>query len=81
VDYFRYKYLLNSRHIRISINSTDSDLEKDKLKFVWFASDMTESKITIQILFNSPIFISFDRKMPNFLNIKFLPDFLLVKSK
>ena len=57
VDPNKYKYLLSDKHLKISF-LPDSDYDASKLKFEWFASNITEDSITIQFLFKHPTYIS-----------------------
>ncbi len=74
-DFDRSKYLLSDKHLKITI-LYGGDQDDSKLEFEWFAVDITETEITIQVLFKTPLYISTDPRFPDTLLIKLLPGFL-----
>jgi hypothetical protein len=76
-----YKYLLSSRHLYLTIKPSFGHDDLSKLKFEWYAVNITKTKIVIQLVFEYPAFISPDYRNLDFLVIKLRPAFLvLLKS-
>jgi hypothetical protein len=80
-DFNRNKYLLNSTHLNITLNS-GGDQDESKQQFEWFALNITDTQIKLQAIFEYPAYISTDARKPDQLSIQLLQASLLIfKSK
>ena len=77
----RSKYLLSDKELKITVIS-GGEVDDSKLKLDWYASDITDTDITIQLIFENPNYISIEIGCPETLRIEFLQESLKVfKSK
>jgi hypothetical protein len=78
VDLERYKYLLSSKHLDLTIKPGFGHDDLSKLQFEWYATNITKTKIVIQLVFEYPTFISPDYRNLDFLVIKLRPALLVL---